>query len=236
MAVGVGSVELGVVGGVADPYTRKVAESLNMNDIVHAAVRRDLTRMESALRSFRAGDDDRARGLQRAWSSLWGQLHHHHVGEDTYVFPYVRSLGPDVLDPALLDAMEAEHRGMSQAIQGATTAIDALAADPTAANAQAAADAVAHAYEVTDGHLVHEESDVVPVITAREETPEWKAVEKHLRKGGPKHTGELLAWLQDGAEPRIQQALAGIVPAPVRFVMSTVFGRRYHREVAPVWR
>jgi len=207
-----------------------------MNVIVHAAVRRDLARMEQALRGFRTGDQQRARALQRAWSTLWRQLHHHHVGEDTHVFPYVRSLGPGVLDPALVDAMESEHEAMSASMQGATAAIDALAADPSAANASAAASAVAAAAQVTDAHLVHEETDVVPVIAARTETPEWKAVEKQLRKGSPRHTGEMFAWLQDGAEPRVQQSLGALVPSPVRFVLSRVLGRSYHREVAPVWR
>lgn len=207
-----------------------------MNAIVHAAVRRDLARMEAALRGFPAGDQQRARGLQRAWSTLWNQLHHHHVGEDTHVFPYVRGLGPDVLDPALVDAMESEHEAMSESMQRATAAIDALAADASAANAAAAVTAVATAAQVTDGHLVHEETDVVPVIAARVETPEWKAVEKQLRKGNLRDTGEMFAWLQDGAEPQVQQSLGALVPAPVRFVLSRVFGRSYHREVAPVWR
>jgi hypothetical protein len=26
------------------------------------------------------------------------------------------------------------------------------------------------------------------------------------------------------------------VPAPVRFVLSRVFGRAYHRDIAPIWR
>ena len=135
-----------------------------MNDIIHAAVRRDLTRMEAALRDFPDGDSARARDLERAWQALWVQLHHHHEGEDTYVFPYVRSLGPDVLDPALIDAMEAEHEAMSQSMQAASSTVTTLAADPTAANAAAAAEAVATAHRITDQHLIHEENDVVPVI------------------------------------------------------------------------
>ncbi len=207
-----------------------------MNDIIHAAVRRDLARMTSALQAFPDGDAARARALQRAWQTLWNQLHHHHMGEDDYVFPYLRSLGPDALDPAALDAMDAEHEAMSASIQAAGAAVDALAADPTAARAAAAAAAVITATEVTDRHLVHEETEVVPVITAREHTAEWKAVEKQLRKGPLSVAGEMFAWLEDGAEPRVQQALAATVPAPVRFVLSRVVGRSYHREVAPTWR
>ncbi len=49
-----------------------------MNQIIHAAVRRDLARTESALRALREGDTARAAEIQRAWGALWGQLRHHH--------------------------------------------------------------------------------------------------------------------------------------------------------------
>lgn len=207
-----------------------------MNDIIHAAVRRDLARMTAALQAFPDGDQARADALQRAWQTLWNQLHHHHESEDAYVFPYLRSLGPDALDPALLDAMDSEHEAMSSSIQAAGASIDALAAEPTAARAAAAHDAVVTATEVTDRHLDHEETDVVPAINARMETPEWRAVEKQLRKGPLSQAGEMFAWLEDGMEPRVQQALDATVPKPVRFVLSRVAGRSYHREVAPTWR
>ena len=209
---------------------------LTMNTIIHTAVRRDLARMHRALGAFPAGDHDRARALQRAWRTLWNQLRHHHVSEDTYVWPYLRSLGPDAIDPSVLQAMEDEHEAMSRAMQDVTAAVDGLASEPTAERAAAAASAVAHTTAVTDRHLVHEENEVMPVIVARDHTPEWKAVEKQLRTGGPFLAGELMAWLQDGAEPHVVAALRKNVPPPVLFVLSRGFGRAYHREVAPVWR
>ena len=41
--------------------------TITMNEIIHAAVRRDLARAESALRSFPDGDRSRAEALKRAW-------------------------------------------------------------------------------------------------------------------------------------------------------------------------
>ncbi|KGN30600.1 hypothetical protein N798_10390 [Knoellia flava TL1] len=207
---------------------------MSMNEIIHAAVRRDLERFESALRSFPAGDAGRARQLRRAWATVDRQLHHHHETEDAYVWPYVRSL--DVADPALLDDMEGEHRAMAQGLGAVSAALDALVADPTAERAAAAADTVAETARVTNGHLAHEESDVMPIINDRLETPEWKAVERQLRKGSPAMAGELFAWIQDGGDPAAQASLARTVPAPVRFVLARIIGRGYQREVAPVWR
>ncbi len=205
-----------------------------MNDIVHAAVRRDLARMEAALRAFPDGDAERARQLQKAWANLWEQLHHHHESEDAYIWPYLRGL--DVLDAKLLDDMESEHGAMGAAIGSATAAIDALVADPTASVAASGADQVAEAARVTDAHLVHEETAVQPVIIEHMETPGWKAVEKQLRKGPPTLGGRMFAWVQDGATPEVQKALRGMIPGPVLFVLSRGLGRGYYRDVAPTWR
>ena len=207
---------------------------LNMNQIIHAAVRRDLARMEAALRAFPDGDAARARQLQRVWASLWEQLHHHHETEDAYVWPYVRTLG--VLEPGLVDQMEAEHRDMADAMTAATGAIAVLVTDPSADTARVAADKVAEAAAVTDRHLQHEETAVMPTIVEREHTPEWKAVEKQLRKAPPGLVGRMFAWVQDGAEPQVMTSLRATIPPPVLFVFSRVLGRRYHREVAPAWR
>lgn len=207
---------------------------MTMNDIIHAAVRRDLARMEAALAAFPDGDEERARQLQRAWDSLWEQLHHHHEAEDAYVWPYVRSLG--VLPLELVDAMEAEHSAMAAAMTEASAAVRSLVADPRAEVAAQAADRVAEAARVTDAHLVHEERDVMPTVVERIETPEWKAVEKQLRKGSLVLAGQRFAWVQDGADDRTLAALRALFPAPLLFLLGRVLGRSYHREVAPVWR
>ncbi|WP_295659102.1 hypothetical protein, partial [uncultured Nocardioides sp.] len=59
--------------------------SLSMNQIIHAAVRRDVARTEHALRAFREGDAARARQLQRAWQNLVRELTHHHEAEDRLI-------------------------------------------------------------------------------------------------------------------------------------------------------
>ena len=213
--------------------------TITMNEIIHAAVRRDLARTETALRSFPDGDRARAEGIKRAWDFINHTLHDHHVGEDEHVWPYLRGLSgddPALVDPGLADEMEAEHVEMADAMSRASAAINALAADPTSAAATTAAESVAAAGLITGRHLDHEELAVMPILVPRMETPEWKAVEKKLRGGSPAEAGRFFAWLQDGMEPDIAAALARTVPAPVRFVFSRVIGRGYHREIAPVWR
>src|SRR3954471_16240983 len=101
------------------------APPMSMNQLIHAAVRRDLRRMAAALESMPAGDVDRARGLGRAFANLRQQLTVHHEGEDRWIWPMLADKG---VDRGLLDAMESEHAAMSRALAEADAAMIALAA------------------------------------------------------------------------------------------------------------
>lgn len=204
-----------------------------MNQIIHAAVRRDVARTEQALRGMRDGDGARAREIKRGWANLVGELKHHHEQEDALVWPFLQSRG---VDQGLLETMESEHQALGQALRDGAAALDAVVAEPTTTRALAAADAVAQSGQVIGGHLDHEERDVEPLIRAQAQTPEWKAVERKFREGGLTRGGNMMAWLMDGGSPAAQSALRATIPTPVLFVLSRVFGRGYHKQVAPIWR
>lgn len=67
----------------------------SMNQIIHAADRRDVARTEQALRTLPEGDRSRARQLQAAWQNLVWELTHHRETEDELVWPFLRSRGFD---------------------------------------------------------------------------------------------------------------------------------------------
>jgi hypothetical protein len=213
--------------------TAPTTPPMTMNRVIHAAVRRDLARLDAALGSFRDGDRARARGLGAAFANLRAQLTHHHEGEDGHVWPALGGLGADA---ELLRTMETEHEAMAAALADADAAVATFVASASAAGAAAARTALSRARTVTEQHLAHEESDVEPLLVQHEHTPEWKAVEKALRSLPPGDAGRFFAWLTDGMEPQHRAYLRSTVPAPVVAVLSRVLGRRYHREVAPVWR
>ncbi|MDP2775738.1 MAG: hemerythrin domain-containing protein [Nocardioides sp.] len=207
--------------------------TMTMNRVIHAAVRRDLARLETALADFPAGDAGaRAEDLQRAYRYLRAELTRHHEGEDTWIWPMLTSFD---VDAALLAAMESEHHAMAASLASVSDALDGLVATPTAEAAAAARAVVADAREVVEQHLTHEENDLEPQLLPLTETPEWHAVEKNLRKAPVSVAGNFFAWIQDGMDPECRTFLSATVPRPVTFVLGQVFGRRYHREVAPVW-
>jgi hemerythrin-like domain-containing protein len=204
-----------------------------MNALIHHAVRRDLDRLATALDALPEGDADRAGQLERAFANLRRELTHHHEGEDTYVWPLLAGLGAE---PALLTAMESEHAAMSAALAETGDALSALARGGSAADADAARASLARTQAVVGAHLDHEEADLEPLLHDQEGTTEWKAVTKKLRHSSPGDAGSFFAWLTDGMSPTDRASLARSVPTPVSVVLARVFGRRYAREVAPVWR
>lgn len=205
---------------------------MTMNRVIHGAVRRDLSRLESALAGVPDGDRERAAALRDAYAYLQRELVRHHEGEDDLIFPMLGRLGAD---PALLEAMEDEHLAMAEALQTTRAAMERYAGSGSAAEALAARERVVHTQEVVNRHLDHEERDLEPVMIAHAESDDWKAVEKQLRRQPPRVAGPFFAWIQDGMGSEERRYLEGAVPAPVRLLMSKVFGRSYHREIAPVW-
>jgi len=205
---------------------------LTINGIVHAAVRRDLQRLESALTEVADKDRDRAGDLQRAFANLRRELTHHHEGEDELIWPMLEKFGADT---ELLATMESEHQAMAAALADTGTALDAFAASGSANDAAAARESVTRTQAVVDQHLQHEEKDVEPLVVSRLETKEWKAVEKKLSRQPPRVAGRFFAWVQDGMTPETRAGLDAAVPRPVSFLLGRLLGRSYHREIAPVW-
>lgn len=210
-----------------------MAEHLSMNQIIHAAVRRDVARTEHALRALRDGDGARARQVRDAWRNLVRELTHHHEAEDAILWPFLLRRG---VDADLLEQMESEHVAMKAALSSASDALDTVVATPTAATAAAAADTVAAASSVIVDHLDHEERDVEEPLGDLEDDPEFKALSKQLRPASVVDAANALAWMEDGAGARERASLRATIPGPVVTILTRVVARRYRREIAPVWR
>ncbi|HLM06165.1 MAG TPA: hemerythrin domain-containing protein [Blastococcus sp.] len=205
---------------------------LTMNRVIHAAVRRDLDRLSSALSTVADGDRARAQELERAFANLRMELTNHHEGEDTHIFPMLKSAG---VAPDLLAAMESEHHAMANSLAETSGAMTRFAETGSAADAAAARSCVVQCREVVEQHLSHEENELEPQLQPLLETPEFKAVEKKLRSVSPGVGGRFFAWLTDGISDANRAFVTSQVPGPVVLVLSKVFGRRYNKEIAPTW-
>lgn len=206
---------------------------MTMNRAIHAAVRRDLDRLEAALRLLDDGDGDRVAQLVRAWRNLHAELVEHHEKEDELIWPVLKQLG---VDPTLLAEMESEHGAMRDALEQTEDQMERLSRTSAAVDASSAADSVVTTRAVVERHLTHEEGELEPQMLSHQDTQEWKTVEKQLRGGSPVRAGRMFAWILDGASPEVTGYLRSVIPGPVLVLLSRGFGLGYHRSVAPVWR
>jgi hemerythrin-like domain-containing protein len=206
---------------------------MSMNKVIHCAFRRDLRRFRVALDAFQDGDKARAAALHTAWVNFDHQLTEHHEGEHEVAWPALKAIG--VADSAIT-TFDEEHDAMAAALRTAGQAMDTLARTATAADAQSAATAMAALDEATTTHLDHEEREIEQLLHDKEEDPAVKQMGKQFsRRSSLPVAGTFFAWMEDGASTDERAALRQSVPGPVIAIIGGIFGRRYRKEVAPVW-
>jgi hypothetical protein len=84
-------------------------------------------------------------------------------------------------------------------------------------------------------HLDHEEAEIEPVYLAKRDDPAIKAMGRQFARVSPPVAGTFFAWVTDGATPEEIAAIKQNIPGPVLAIINGVFGRKYRRDIAPVW-
>jgi hemerythrin-like domain-containing protein len=206
---------------------------MSMNKLIHSAVRRDLARMRTALDSFNDGDRARANDLRRGWNFFEAELTRHHEGEHRIAWPAMEAVG---IDSATLEQFDVEHDALAAALSAAGAAMVALAATAARADADAAAVAMAELEHVADTHLRHEEAVTEPLYAKEHDNPVIKQMGKDFSRDQSLRVGaEFFAWVTYGATSEEVAALKHSVPGPVLALLPKIFGRRYYKEIAPIW-
>ncbi len=206
---------------------------MSMNKVIHGAVRRDLERFRRALGAFPDGDRERASALYRAWVNFDAQLTEHHEGEHEIAWPALKAIG--IPEPTIA-SFDAEHEKMAADLAATREAMATLRRTATRADADVAAAAMEQLQTTTVTHLDHEEQETETTLAEHDGDPAVKEMGKQFSKrAGLPTAGIFFAWVQDGATPEEQAALRQSVPGPVLAIIGGLFGRRYRKEVAPVW-
>src|SRR4051812_44353740 len=99
--------------------------------VAHHGFRRDLTAFCSAVRASPLEDRETWKALLRRWTLFNIALHHHHTGEDAWLWPALIERA-EPAEQELLVAMEAEHAEIDPALEECTQGLTALAAAPDA--------------------------------------------------------------------------------------------------------
>jgi hypothetical protein len=187
---------------------------------VHRAVRRDAGRLAAALAEGQKTDPAAIRAY---WSVTVEQLHHHHVFEDSVIWPLMRErLGDSV--SSLLDRNAQEHVTMAEAMDEFRAAVASIETDTTAARA-----ALARMQEAIEVHLAHEEADVLPLIPDAF-TPEDLAF--FMAESGKTNPPDaFLPWVLESAPDEDVTFFTGSMPEPVRSELVSNWLPRWHTTV-----
>ena len=190
----------------------------------HDAFRRDLVSLARAAGSADLADPARRQAVGNGWMVFKRQLHMHHSGEDTFIWPVLaRRLPHSDSARSVLDAMAAEHGRIDPLLE----AVDRAFADPVSGRLADVIDAL-----VTDltGHLGHEERDALPLIGSALTSAEWSRIGARIgRSNGLSGGTEFFAWMLDGAPPQRAAAVLGQLPPPLRLLYRAIWRPRYAR-------
>lgn len=199
-------------------------EDMDVMRVVHSAFRRDGARLEQALERYGTQDEEAHDALLLGWHGFSSSLHHHHMIEDTHIWPVIRDKLADRPDDlAVLDAMEAEHARIDPTIEAIERVFDDREAGVDEVVEQTAA-----LVDLLRSHLAHEERDAFPLIRTMITKREWEQLNKaSVKELSFSQIAQLGPWILDGASPEDTRRVLAELPSPLRLVHRFWWNPRY---------
>jgi hemerythrin-like domain-containing protein len=208
------------------PFTREMV-------VVHKLFRREFLQGPTWVRRVAAGDTKQAQLVFTHMKKDFDLLHHHHEAEDINLWPRLRERATD--HHALLDDMEAQHRGIDPALARAEELGAAWAATADTAARDAFADAIEEFSAALLAHLDQEEAEILPLAQKYVTEEEWGLLAKHALASTPKMdlvTG--LGGILEDASQDERDMMLGVIPAVPTFLYRAFGKRAYIKEATSV--
>lgn len=207
-----------------DAWKRRAALTggvdFTMMYIAHDAFNRDTARLVAAAE---AGDGLCAAAVT-TWRTFATQLHTHHTAEDTALWPRLEAAATDPDERRILEEMEAEHASLDPRVEQIEAAI-------AHRNEAALAGELKTLATGLSAHMIHEETDALPLLDRRLGQAGWDAFTKEIRRqvGGMKGAAEYLPWVLEGADAKIQAGVLKMLPAPARLLYRRTWEPKYRK-------
>jgi hemerythrin-like domain-containing protein len=204
--------------------------------LVHRAFRRELCNATDLVRETSVGDTSRSAVVGRHIEFMLSAIHHHHLAEDTQVWPKLSAKAPS--RTVEVHRMRNDHRDISDASERvrATATRWADSADRSLAD-----QLISHVQEFIgriDEHFDDEERNVVPLIAEYLTPRQWRKFLAHgsaFVRAHPKRGLALGGMVLDGQSEESRRRFLGNVPMPVRTVFKMVGDRVYAGYRAEVY-
>jgi hypothetical protein len=199
--------------------------------LMHHAFRRDLAAFARAVPRTPLSEADTWRALLRRWEVFSEVLHHHHRGEDTWLWPALMERA-DASEQETLCAMEAEHGDIDPLLLACAAGLRRLAGGGATADDRAAlAVRLCATRESLGRHLAHEERDAMRILQRRLSPVEWQAIDRSFVEGiGPRQLLALVPWVLHEVPEEVRRDLFRTAPRAQRFVWRLTrrgFSRRH---------
>ena len=194
--------------------------------VAHHAFRRDLDAFCRAVRATPLEAGDTWRALLRRWELFSIALHHHHNGEDAWLWPVlVERAEPE--ERVLLAAMEAEHAEIDPALEQCVAGLRALAERADADTRRALAVRMTATKQALFRHLAHEETETMALLQRVLRPEEWHAMDsKFQRSFTPRQLSWAVPWIVEELPAEVSAAMfAAPGAAPLRLVHRLFRGR-----------
>jgi iron-sulfur cluster repair protein YtfE (RIC family) len=189
--------------------------------VAHDAFNRDMARLVTAAREGLALSS----AAVTTWQRFARQLHVHHTAEDKALWPRLEAAVSDPAERRILEEMESEHASLDPRIEQ----IDAAIADK---NPVALAGELRTLADGLSAHMIHEETEALPLLERRLGQSGWGAFTEEIRhqQGGVRGAAEYLPWVLDGAGDPLQSKVLRMLPAPARLLYRARWEPKYRKS------
>jgi len=201
--------------------------------LMHHAFRRDLANFAGAVRRTPAADRRTWQALDQRWQRFSAILHHHHSGEDAYIWPVLVAAvdaGGSPADRATLAAMEAEHAEIDPMLAACASGFATLAERSDEPARAALEDDLTRTTERLGAHLGHEERDALELVQRFLTPDDWARLDKQVGSGYPtKLIPFTLAWVMHDLPADGRAAAATFLGRPASTLWWLAFRRPFER-------
>ena len=194
--------------------------------MVHDMLRREFALMPGLVAEVRVADRDRALTIAKHIDGLTTVLHHHHRGEDAFVWPLLVDRCSDSA-AALTGRMEEQHEELAARLGAVDAALSVWRDVVSAASRLVLVDALKQLIPPLRHHLHDEEDGVVPLMEQHITAAEWNEM---VQQGVPTSTRDFplgFGMLMYEGDPEvIDQAIANL-PAEARPVVKQLAAQAF---------
>lgn len=202
------------------------APDLTMLRLIHAALRRDIARLLTSVRTVPIG-----RGVIDQWEQFARQLTGHHTAEDRLVWPVLAECaGNAAVD--VIAAMNDEHGQIEPALVEVADGLRRHVATPSQGSREELTAGLEGFAALLESHLCHEESAAISLVEQYLTAADIDRVSQQTRReAGIRGAKAFLPWVLEDAPAGDSAHVLAEMPPPFRLLVRH-WGRHRARDVA----